>query len=131
MRDDEISGLIDKAKESLGAAKELLKSGYPDFSASRSYYAMFYAVQALLLIKNLAFSKHSAVISVFGKEFVKNGLLPATLHRYISEAFDTRQAGDYGAVGSVSEETAKVLIEQAKEFIETIEEYLKNEGHEL
>ncbi len=131
MKDAEISGLIKKAKESLGAANQLLKSGYPDFSASRSYYAMFYAVQALLLTKNLAFSKHSAVISAFGKEFIKNGLLPATLHRYISDAFDTRQAGDYGAVGSVSEEVAMTLTEQAKEFIATIEEYFKNQGYEL
>ncbi len=29
--------------------------------------------EALLLNKNLAFSKHSAVIASFGKEFVKKG----------------------------------------------------------
>ncbi len=131
MKDADISALIKKAKESLGAAEQLLKSGYPDFSASRSYYAMFYAVQALLLTKNLTFSKHSAVISAFGKDFIKNGSLPATLHRYISEAFDTRQAGDYGAVGSVSETTAKALTIQANEFIKAIEDYLKNKGYEL
>jgi uncharacterized protein (UPF0332 family) len=130
MKDAEITGLIKKAKESLGAAEQLLKR-YPDFSASRSYYAMFYAVQALLLTRNLAFSKHSAVIAAFGKEFIKSGLLPATLHRYISEAFDTRQAGDYGPIGSVSEEIALVLTDQAKEIIEVIEEYLKNQGYEL
>lgn len=131
MKDAEIIGLIKKARQSLEAAKKLLKSGYPDFSASRSYYAMFYAVQALLLTKNMAFSKHSAVISFFGKEFIKNGLFPAALHRHISEAFDTRQAGDYGAVGSVSDEAAMTLTEQAKEFIETVEEYLRNQGYEL
>jgi uncharacterized protein (UPF0332 family) len=131
MKDADISELIKKAKESLGAAEQLLKSGYTDFSASRSYYAMFYAVQALLLTKNLAFSKHSAVISAFGKEFIKNGSLPTTFHRYISEAFDTRQAGDYGAVGSVSEKTAKTLTLQANEFIKGIEGYLKDKGYEL
>ncbi len=131
MKDAEIPGLIKKAKESLEASKKLLQGGYSDFSASRSYYAMFYAVQALLLTKQLAFSKHSAVIAAFGKEFIKSGLLPATLHRYISEAFDIRQAGDYGPIGSVSEEIALVLTDQAKEIIEAIEEYLKNQGYEL
>lgn len=131
MKDAEIAGLINKAKESLEASKQLLQSEYSDFSASRSYYAMFYAVQAVLLSKNLAFSKHSAVIAAFGKEFIKNGQLPATLHRYISEAFDIRQAGDYGPVGSVSTGIAMILIDQAKELIETIEEYLKNQGYEL
>jgi hypothetical protein len=33
MKDADISGLIKKAKESLGAAEQLLKSGYSDFSA--------------------------------------------------------------------------------------------------
>ena len=42
MKDADISDVIKKAKESLNAAKDLLESGYPDFSASRSYYAMFY-----------------------------------------------------------------------------------------
>ncbi len=131
MKDAEITGLVDKAKESLEASKQLLQSGYADFSASRSYYAMFYAVQAVLLTRDLAFSKHSAVIAAFGKEFIKSGQLPATLHRYISEAFDIRQAGDYGPVGSVSKEIAMILIDQANEFIETIEEHLKNQGYEL
>jgi uncharacterized protein (UPF0332 family) len=131
MKDAEITGLINKAKESLEASEQLLQNEYPDFSASRSYYAMFYAVQAVLLSRNLAFSKHSAVIAAFGKEFIKNGQLPATLHRYISEAFDIRHAGDYGPVGSVSTGIAMILIDQAKEIIETIEDYLKNQGYEL
>lgn len=33
--------------------------------------------------------------------------------------------------GSVNKETAAMLIDQAKEFIETVIEYLKNEGFEL
>ncbi|MHA1262473.1 MAG: HEPN domain-containing protein [Candidatus Freyarchaeota archaeon] len=80
MKDIDISELVKKANESLEAAKLLLRGGYPDFSASRSYYSMFYAAQAILLTRNLAFSKHSTVISAFGKEFIKNGLLPPTLH---------------------------------------------------
>ncbi len=41
-RDRDILELLEKAKESLEAAKSLLKDGFYDFSASRSYYAMFY-----------------------------------------------------------------------------------------
>ncbi|MDI6884789.1 MAG: HEPN domain-containing protein [archaeon] len=109
MRDEEYSHLIKKAKESLEAAKHLFKNGYTDFSASRSYYTMFYTAEALLLTKNLSFSKHKAVISALGKEFVKTGLIPPSLHRYISDAFDIRQAGDYGPIGSVSDEKAAML----------------------
>ena len=131
MRVQEISGLIKKAKASLGASKHLLKAGYSDFSASRAYYSMFYAAEAILLTKNLHFSKHSAVISAFGKEFIKSGIFPHNFHRYIIDAFDLRETGDYALVSSINKEKAKTIIKQAKEFIETIEAYLKKEGYEL
>ena len=37
----------------------LLQGAYPDFAASRVYYAMFYIAQAFLEGEGLAFSKHS------------------------------------------------------------------------
>jgi uncharacterized protein (UPF0332 family) len=52
--------LLKKAHESLLAARILEREEMYDFSASRAYYAMFYAVQALLLAKDLSFSKHAA-----------------------------------------------------------------------
>ena len=131
MKDKDILELIKKAKVSLEAAKDLLKGGYSDFSASRSYYAMFYTAEAILLTKTLSFSKHKAVLSAFGKEFVKTDALPSSLHHYIVDAFDIRQTGDYGPIGSVNDEKAESLIEQAKEFIVTIEEYLRKEGYSL
>jgi len=131
MKDADISALIKKAKQSLNAAKNLLDGGYPDFSASRSYYAMFYATEAVLLTKDLSFSKHKAVISAFGKEFVKTGAIPSSLHSYVTDAFDIRQAGDYGPVGSVKKKKASVLIENAKEFIKSITRYLRREGYEI
>ncbi len=42
MKDRDISDLIKKANESLNAAEVLLKNGYTDYSAGRSYYSMFY-----------------------------------------------------------------------------------------
>jgi len=131
MKEIDIEDLVKKAKESLKAAKDLLRNGYFDFSASRSYYTMFYIAEAVLLTKSLHFSKHKAVISTFGKEFIKTGIIPSNLHRYIMNAFDIRQAGDYGPLNSVNKEKAKMLIDQAKEFIDTIEAYLKKEGYEL
>ena len=71
----EQSGLIKMAEESLKAAKTLREEGIHRFSVSRAYYAMLYCAQVLLLTKGLSFSKHSGVISAFGKEFVKKGLI--------------------------------------------------------
>ncbi len=125
MKNMDVWNLIEKAKKSASAAKKLLESGYSDFSVSRSYYAMFYATEALLLAKNLSYSKHSAVISEFGKKFVKTGIIPSKLHRYITDAFDARQIGDYSPIDIISEEKALMMAEHAEEFIHIIEEYLK------
>jgi len=54
----DIYDLTNKARDSLKGAKVLLKEHLYDFSASRSYYSIFYATEAILLTKDLAFSKH-------------------------------------------------------------------------
>ena len=78
---DAVPELLDKSEQSINAAKLLLRDGYYDFSASRAYYAMFYAVEALMLDRDLSFSKHSAVIAAFGKKFVKTGIFDSRFHR--------------------------------------------------
>ena len=116
--------LLEKSAQSIGAAELLLKDGYVDFAASRSYYAMFYAVEALLLSRDLTFSKHSAVISAFGKEFVKTGLIDAKFHRSILNAFDLRNSGDYGSIHAVSGEKARQTIGDAIEMLLEIKRYV-------
>src|SRR5207237_803462 len=85
-----------KAHESLAAAELLLKNSYVDIAASRGYYAMFYAAEALLYTRGLEFKSHKAVISNFGREFAKSGQIDAALHRHLIEAERVRHAGDYG-----------------------------------
>jgi uncharacterized protein (UPF0332 family) len=62
----EILALLDKARASHRAAVLLSQQGYPDFAASRAYYAMFYTAEALLLGRGLSFSSHAAAIAAFG-----------------------------------------------------------------
>jgi len=126
MMNEESNGLIEKAGRSIEAAKRLFDSGDYDFSVSRAYYAMFYCAEALLLTKDLSFSKHSAVISAFGKYFVKTELLPSALHDYLSDAFKDRQIGDYEAVIAVSKEQAETHIKNAEEFLTQTTKYLKS-----
>ncbi len=98
--------LLEKSARSIDAAKLLFRDGHFDFAASRAYYAMFFAVEALMLDMDLSFSKHSAVIAAFGKEFVKTGIFDCRFHRSLLKAFDLRNAGDYGTFQSLNEEKA-------------------------
>lgn len=68
----ETEALLTKARRSLDNARRSLDAGDADFAASRAYYAMFYAAEALLLSRGLAFSKHAAVIAEFTREFVRS-----------------------------------------------------------
>ena len=109
--------LMNKARESLAAAEMLCGKGYHDFAAARAYYAMFYAAEALLLERGLAFSSHGAVQGAFGKEFSKTGALDAKFHRYLLDAQDSRNQGDYGVGTPVTEPKAKETLNWAAEFI--------------
>lgn len=122
--------LMSRASESLGAARNLLADGYCGFSASRAYYAMFYAAEAALLSRDLQFSKHSGVMSFFNKEFVESGTFPAEMSKWLRRAHDTRIRGDYELV-SVTEERATTVLSEAKEFVSKVSGYLRTEGYEI
>ena len=109
--------LLLKAQQSLAAAQLLLSNRYTDFAASRAYYTMFYAAEALLEGDNLSFSSHSGVISAFGREFARTQRVPPKYHRYLIEAQNLRTTGDYGQLNAVEQVQANQIVEQAGEFL--------------
>jgi uncharacterized protein (UPF0332 family) len=121
----EIEELLERARQSQKAAAKLLRGGFPNFAASRAYYAMFYVAQALLLSKGLSFSSHSAVIAGFGKEFAKSNIMNPDFHRYLLEAQDRRNLGDYGMLGALTREEVQEVFDWSKRFIQAAEMYLK------
>jgi uncharacterized protein (UPF0332 family) len=109
--------LLLKAQQSLEAAKLLLTNNYPDYATSRAYYAMFYIAEAFLEGEGLSFSKHSAVIAAFGREFAKPQRIPSDFHRFLIEAQELRTTGDYGQLNAVTIEQAAEQIDRAEKFL--------------
>jgi len=72
---------LEQADESLDAARVLLEKKLDRPAVNRAYYAMFYAVLALLATRKQETSKHSGAISLFDKEFVKSGAFTKDLPR--------------------------------------------------
>ena len=110
--------LLLKADQSLSAARLMLDGGYPEYAASRAYYTMFYIAEAFLDGEGLSFSKHSAVISAFGREFARTGRVPVKFHQFLIRAQELRNAGDYGEINAVTANQAADSIAQAEEFLE-------------
>jgi len=84
---------IENSKEKLGSAKILLENSRFKDSISRSYYAMFTAARALLATKHLDSSKHTGVVSLFNRHFVKTGIVTKDLGRMLMKGRDLRQMG--------------------------------------
>jgi uncharacterized protein (UPF0332 family) len=114
----EQTALLRKAETSLQAAKLLATEGYYDIAVSRAYYTMFYVAQALLLQDGLAFSKHSAVIAAFGQHFARTGRVPVEFHRYLIEAGEQRNTGDYDLEPNLTLADAERQLTRATQFIE-------------
>lgn len=89
----EIEALIQKAERYLKSAELLLADGDYESSVSRTYYAMLYCAQAALLTKQLSFSSHKGVISLFGEYFIKTGIFSKDMSKELSRAFTKRQLG--------------------------------------
>jgi len=121
----EIGSLIKRAERYLKSAKTLLKEGDYESSVSRTYYAMFYSAQAMLLTQNLSFSSHQRVISAFGEHFVKTGIFPKEMGRELNRAFEKRQIGDYEYTFVISKNEAQEILVNGKRFIEKIVQELK------
>ncbi len=120
----EADELLQKAHRSLAATRHLLEGGFHGESASRSYYAMFYAAEAALLSEGITASTHSGVHRMFGKHFIKTGVLPAQLSTHLGQVFKARQSADYGNAQTVRENAAEAM-QKAASFVEHVEAYLR------
>lgn len=128
--EEEITKLTAKGDKNLQAARDQLQKGYTDAAVSRGYYAMFYYTTALLLTKNLRFSKHSAVIAAFGEHFAKPEIVPKYLHRKLMDAFELRSTGDYEYMEEISQREAEELLKDAEDFINEIKKRLPPVTHQ-
>jgi uncharacterized protein (UPF0332 family) len=77
-----------------------------------------------LLSNGLAYSKHSAVIAAFGKEFAKTGELSAEFHAHFREAAEARNVSDYQVVSHITEEVTLQHISRAEELLAVAEQIL-------
>jgi len=84
----EIEANMERAEQSIAAARKLALEGYFDFAASRAYYGAFYAATALLLNEGLEFGKHSGVIASIHQLFVRTGRLEKNLGKDLNWLFE-------------------------------------------
>lgn len=116
---------MERARETLRDAHLLInQGGSPGSVINRAYYAMFYAVLALLTTLGKGSSKHSGVISQFDQLFVKTGEFPKTMSKALHKAFGLRQIGDYRELIVFDREQEEEILRSADQFVKAVEKHL-------
>jgi len=107
----------EKAEASLLSAERELDAGALVFSINRLYYALYYAVSAVLLRKEFTFSKHSGVRAAFHREIIKTGLMDTEWGRLYDQLFEDRHEGDYVALTDFDKLYVEEKIIQCRQFL--------------
>ncbi len=115
---------IERAQESLWAAKLCLDAGLFNSASSRAFYAMFQSAQVALARVGVSRStwSHPALQAALTTELIhRRKLLSAQLRDYLSSGLAVRHAADYGRTG-IGLRVAQRIVRRAAEFVTAVEE---------
>lgn len=115
-----------KAHESLQSAHRELAAHAYTFAINRAYYALFYAVSALLLEQGRQFSKHSGVRAAFNRDIVKPGRLRREHGDLYNQLFRDRQEGDYVEFTQFDAPYVREKIEACERFLKALQPLLES-----
>lgn len=121
---------ISRAQETFEDALLLLQKGSLISAVNRLYYAAFYAARALLATKGVDSSKHSGVISLFQKHFVKTGMTNIDISKTFPRIFEKRVDADYEDFVQLTKEEVESIRDQTLKFINECERVLKEILHD-
>jgi uncharacterized protein (UPF0332 family) len=110
-----------RSRDEIEAAGMLSRAGFSAQSVSRSYYAAFYAAEAVLLSLGESRSKHAGVVSAFGQLAVKQQGLDEQAGRLLRSLFGRRSHADYD-LGPVPPEEANRAVADAQTVVTLVDQ---------
>lgn len=127
MRNDLSQWRLEKAEKTFTEGNQLLGCNSFSGAVNRFYYAAFHAVRALLATKELDSAKHSGVISLFNREFVKTGKISKQSGRVFSTVFNLRSDADYDDFSEFTQDQVTEVKQSVRLLIDEINTYLRKE----
>lgn len=127
---DEERGIIvnlefEKAINTMAQISELQRLGYWDNIANRLYYAVFHAVNALLIHDGHPVNTHRGIIALFGNYYIRTGIFASEDGRLYSDLQTMRNNSDYNCSYNATQQEIEPMIEPARNLIEKISNYIK------
>jgi uncharacterized protein (UPF0332 family) len=108
-----------KATQSLSATRRELAAGDYALAVNRAYYALFYAVSALLLEEGHKFTKHSGVRAAFNRDIIKPGDSPNIMENCIIASFGTARRVTTSPLPSLTTPMSRNNCKAAKPSLRT------------
>jgi len=116
---------LEKSDEALLTAENNLTYDFLAAALNRIYYSIFYVVMALAIKNDFKTAKHSTLMGWFNKKFVyEDKIFDKELSKIYKNAFTHRQECDYEAMSNIEVETIKILLKDAKIFIDTVKKII-------
>lgn len=122
---EKVEALLKKAQKFLRSAAVLIELEDYDSTASRAYFAMFFAAQAALLQETQALSSKQGIRSAFISRFVDGGPLPERAGEMLQRASDMQEMGDYAYDFAVGAADAEHILAEAEAFVNSLENLIK------
>ncbi|WP_072523599.1 HEPN domain-containing protein [Clostridium sp. Marseille-P3244] len=119
------------AKQTYNNAKMCFDNGFYRDCINRSYYAVFYAIRAVLALESIDFKRHKDVVAYFNKEFVAQGKFPGEMGRRLARLKMKREESDYSDFFIASADEAQKQIQSVEYILPLIKEYLAGHGVEI
>ncbi|OGU10492.1 MAG: hypothetical protein A2X61_08630 [Ignavibacteria bacterium GWB2_35_12] len=126
MRTELIKYRMEKSFETFDEALFCYNGKKYSVCLNRLYYSAFYAINALLLSKDLYSKTHKGAKSLFNQHFIKSNILSEDDSLLFSKLFDLRQENDYQDFSKVDFSIIPELIEKTKTFISSIDDLVSD-----
>jgi uncharacterized protein (UPF0332 family) len=118
---------LERGREDLETAKELLNLGRYRAAVNRSYYAILAVTNALLLTQKIERSKHAGIEAAFIQYYIKTGILEKEYGRIFDYIRKKREESDYSAKTTIDKDTAEGIVSDAQKFLARLIEYLRSQ----
>ena len=111
---------VERAYATLKEAEDVATRGWYNLAANRLYYALYYAVSALLIHKCLIVKTHSGINAQFNLHFVKTGILDLEDGALLSQLYSS----DYEDFKQVTAEQIQELFPKVSSLVDKLKNHL-------
>lgn len=113
------------SRESMEAAKVLIKADLYRESVPKIYYCLFHAIKALLFSVGLETKTHEGTSRLFSLHFIKTNIFPVEMSHFLSQMMKYKHEADYYSEYVFRKEDCEDWLRKLERFCKEIEIYLK------